>query len=270
MKKQFKLGLIGSNLTARTIIKGAVLSDFLSQKKIIASGVRNEDISALEELGVQLVDDDRYVFENSEFQLLAVSAEELKSVSSNAKAVKQLKIITVADGLKKSEIKSAFGASSTKIARAVANLPCTIGSGSVGIDMSEYNSSFDDIEFISNLFDCIGTVLSVDESKFDAITGISVNGPAYVFMFIDGLIDAGVKQGLKRSEAKLLAVQTLLGSAEMAEREEYTLSELIMKACNNGGSALSGVKSLEKNRFREVIGEAVAESIKSLKERDTQ
>ena len=56
----------------------------------------------------------------------------------------------------------------------------------------------------------------------------------------------------------------------MSEREEYNLSELIMKACNNGGSALGGVKSLEKNRFREVIGEAVAESIKSLKERGTQ
>ena len=87
-------------------------------------------------------------------------------------------------------------------------------------------------------------------------------------MFIDSLIDAAVKQGLKKSEAKLLAVQTLLGSAEMVEREEYSLSELTMKACNNGGTALEGVKVLENNKFREIINEAVDASVKRLKELD--
>ena len=268
MKKQFKLGVIGSNLIAQTIIKGAVLSDFLSERKIIASGISDKYADAFEELGVKTVNDDKFVFENSEFQLIAVSAEQLIKVAKNIGSVNQVKIISVSDRLKKNEIKSILGISSIKVARGVANLPCIIGSGAVGVDMSDFNSSLDDVEFISNIFDCIGTVLSVDESKFDAITGLSVNGPAYVFMFIDSLIDAGVKQGLKRSEAKLLAVQTVLGSAELVEREEYSLSELTMKTCNNGGTALEAVKSLEKNKFREIIDEAVDNSIKRLKELD--
>ena len=266
MKKQFKLGVIGCNLIAQTIIKGAVLSDFLSERKIIVSGASKESAEAIEDLGVVTVDDDKYVFENSEFQLLAVNAEQLTIVAKNIGTVKQAKIISVSDRLKKSEIKNILGVSSVKVARGLANLPCTIGSGTVGLDMSDYNSEFDDIEFISNLFNCIGTILSVDESKFEAITGLSVNGPAYAFMFIDSLIDAGVKQGLKRSEAKMLAVQTVLGSAEMVEREENSLPELTMKACNNGGTALEAVKVLEKNKFREIIEDAVDMSIKRLKE----
>ena len=266
MKKQFKLGVIGCNLIAQTIIKGAVLSDFLSERKIIVSGASKEDADAIEELGVIAINDDKYVFENSEFQLIAVSGEKLENIVNKIGMVKQAKIISVSDKLKKNEIKNILGVSAVKVARGVANLPCTIGSGSVGLDMSDYNSSFDDTEFISNLFNCIGTVLSIDESKFDAITGLSVNGTAYVFMFIDSLIDAGVKQGLKRSEAKMLATQTVLGAAEMVEREENSLPELIMQACNNGGTALEGVKALEKNQFREIIGEAVDTSIKRLKE----
>lgn len=268
MKKQFKLGVIGCNMIAQTIIKGAVLSDFLSERKIIVSGVSNEKAKEIEEFGVVAINDDKYVFENSDFLLIAVNAEQLTKVAKNIGAVKQIKVIGIADRLKKGEVKDILAVSSVKVARAVANLPCTIGSGTVGLDMSDFNSTPDDVEFISNLFNCIGTVLSVDESKLDAITGLSVNGPVFVFMLIDSLIDAGVKQGLKRSEAKLLAVQTVLGSAEMVEREEDSLSELTMKACNNGGTALEVVKILEKHSFREVIDEAVDVGTKRLKELD--
>ena len=268
MKKQFKLGVIGCNLIAQTIVRGAVLSDFLSERKIIVSGASKERADVFDELGVQTVNDDKFVFENSEYQLIAVTAEQLERVAKSIGAVKPVKIISVSEVLKKSEIKNILGVSSVKVARGIANLPCVIGSGAVGLDMSDYNSSFDDIEFISNLFNCIGTVLSVDESKFDAIIGLSVNGPASVFMFIDSLIDAGVKQGLKKSEAKMLAVQTVLGSAEMVGREEYSLPELTMKACNNGGTAIEGIKVLEKHNFREIINEAVDSSIKRLKEQN--
>ena len=268
MKKQFKLGVIGCNLIAQTIIKGAVLSDFLSKRKIIVSSIPQKTAEALDEIGVQTVDDEKYVFENSEYLLIALTADQLKAVTKNLGSAKQVKIISVCEMLKKSEIKDILGISSVKVARGIANLPCVIGSGAVGLDMSDYNSSFDDAEFVSNLFNCIGTVLSMDESKFDALIGLSLNGPAYTFMFIDSLIDAGVRQGLKKSEAKLLAIQTIMGSAEIAGREEYSLPELTMKACNNGGTALEGVKVLEMHKFRDIIDEAVDSGVKRLKELD--
>ena len=266
MKKQFKLGLIGCNLIAQTIVRGAVLSDFLSVRKIIVGGASNKNVDVLDELGVQTIDDIKFVFENSEYQLIAVDAEQLKKFEKEIGIIKQAKIISVADGLKKSEIKNILGVSSLKVARGVANLPSVIGSGAVGLDMSDYDSYFDDLEFISNLFNCIGTVLSIDESKFDAITGLSVNGPAYAFMFIDSLIDAGVQQGLTKDEAKLLAVQTVLGAAEMVQREEEPLSDLIMHVCSKGGTTIEAVKVLETNNFRAIVSSAVAACVKREKE----
>ena len=81
MKKQFKLGVIGCNLIAQTIIKGAVLSDFLSKRKIVVSGASKEVSEAIDDLGVQTMDDDKFVFENSEYQLIAVDAEKLKAIA---------------------------------------------------------------------------------------------------------------------------------------------------------------------------------------------
>ena len=267
MKKQFKLGVIGYNLITQTIIKGAVLSDFLHERKIVVGNCHESSLKVLDELGVLSVNDLKYVAENSEYLIIGVKAQDFENLAKSIGAVRPSKIICVSDGLKKNDIKTLLSASSAKVARALANLPSAIGSGVVAVDMSDFNSSYDDIEFISNLFDCIGTIVSVDESKLSAVCGLSVNGVAYALMFIDSLIDAGVKQGLKKSEAKMIAAQTLLGSAEMVS-EEKSVSELTVLACKNGGTALEGVKILEDNKFMEIIGNAVESGVKKLNELD--
>jgi pyrroline-5-carboxylate reductase len=136
----------------------------------------------------------------------------------------------------------------------------------MGIDMSDFNGDPNDTEFITKLFDCLGQVLSVREEKLDAVTGISGSGPAYVFMFIDSLIDAGVKQGLTKDEAKILAVQTLIGGAEMVGHEQKPLSELIMNVCSKGGTTIEAIKVFEENNFRGIISDAVAACVKRSKE----
>lgn len=169
-------------------------------------------------------------------------------------------------GVKKNTIKNALGVGVIKVARCMPNLPCTIGSGAIGIDMTDFNSSTDDTDFISNIFNSLGKILSVDESKMDAVTGISGSGPAYAFLFIDALIDAGVKQGLTKKEAKLLAAQTVLGAAEMVQREEQTLSELIMQVCSKGGTTIEAVKVFEEKNFSNIVSEAVEACVKRSQE----
>lgn len=146
------------------------------------------------------------------------------------------------------------------------NLPCSVGYGMVGVDMSDFNKNTDDIEFIYNLFNCLGDVLSISEDKLDAVTGISGSGPAYTFVFIDALIDAGVKQGLTCDEAKTLAVQTVLGSAAMVVQSEKSLAELITGVCSKGGTTIEAIKVFEQNKFREIISDAVAACVKRSKE----
>lgn len=266
MKKQFKLGVIGCGFMAQSILRGVVLSDFLNPKKIIVSDASNEKLDQVECLGVRTTTDNGYVAENSEYLLLAVKPQNFENVIKDISDCNPNKIISVMAGVRKNKIKNAFGINAVKVARCMPNLPCSIGSGCIGVDMNDYNKSPDDIEFISNIFNCLGTVLSVDESKLDAVTGISGSGPAYVFLFIDSLIDAGVKQGLTKNEAKILAVQTVLGVAEMAERDEQSLSELIVQICSKGGTTIEAIKVFEQNNFSGIISNAVDACVNRSKE----
>ena len=266
MKKKFKLGVIGCGFMARSILRGVVLSDFLSEKKIIVSDVSEENLNEVDYLGIATTTDNRFVAENSEFLLFAVKPQNFAEVVESLGSFKPEKVISIMAGVKKNTIKNSFGLAAVKVARCMPNLPCSIGSGMVGIDMSDFNSSTDDTDFITNVFGSFSSVLSVHESKMDAVTGISGSGPAYVFMFIDSLVDAGVKQGLTKSEAKILAVQTVLGAAEMVQREEQSISELIMRVCSKGGTTIEAVKALQENDFSGAIEKAVDACVKRAKE----
>lgn len=266
MKKQFKLGVIGCGFMATSILRGVVLSDFLREKKIIVSDVSEENLDKIDYLGVRTTTDNKFVAENSEYLLFAVKPQNFDEVVKSLDGFVPEKVISVMAGVKKSAIKNALGVGLIKVARCMPNLPCSIGSGTVGIDMIDFNKSTDDTDFISNIFNSLGTIISIDESKMDAVTGISGSGPAYVFMFIDSLIDAGVKQGLTKNEAKILAVKTILGSAEMVDREEQSIDELIMRVCSKGGTTLEAVKVFENKNFRGIVNEAVDACVKRAKE----
>lgn len=265
MKKQFKLGVIGCGFIASSILRGVVLSDFLREKKIIVSDISEDKLDDIGYLGVQTATDNKFVAENSEYLIIAVRPQNFDEVVKSLKGYCPEKVISVMNGVTKNTIKNALGSGVIKVARCLPNLPSSIGSGAIGIDMTDFNKNTDDTDFISNIFDRLGTVVSVDESKLDAVSGLSVSGPAYTFMFIDSLIEAGVKQGLTKNEAKILAIQTILGSAEMAQREEQTVDELLVQVCNKGGAGIDAVKIFEEKGFRSTISEAVDACVKRVK-----
>lgn len=266
MKKQFKLGVIGCGFMATAVLKGVVLSDFLKEKKIIVSDKSEDKLAQVRFLGVRTTEDNKFVAENSEFLLIAVKPQDFEGVVKSLEGFCPEKVISIMAGVKKSYIKTAFGQKHVKTARCMPNLPCSIGSGAMGLDMTDFNGNTDDTDFISNIFSNLGTVVSVEEDKMDGVTGISGSGPAYVFMFIDSLISAGMKYGLTKNEAKILAVQTVMGSAEMVQREEESVEELIMRVCSKGGTTIEAVKTLEENGFRKIISEAVDACVNRAKE----
>lgn len=266
MKKKFKLGVIGCGFMGSAIIKGVVLSDYLNAKKIIVSDLIEANLDKISELGVYTCNSNKFVAENSEYLLIAVEPKNFRAVANSLGGYKPDKVISVMVGIEKQSIKEYLGLQTIKVARCMPNLPCAIGSGAVGIDMSDFDGYNDDSEFIFNVFNNIGMVLSINESKMNAITGISGSGPAYAFMFIDSLIYAGVQQGLTKDEAKMLAVQTVIGAAEMVQRDEEPLSELIMRVCSKGGATIEAVKVFEDNHFRGIVSKAVGACVKRAKE----
>lgn len=271
MKKQYKLGVIGCGFMASAILKGIVDNDFLRAKKIIVSDVDEEKLNAIgSELGVTVTNENRYVAENSEYLLLAVKPQTFPEVADRLKGICPEKVISIMAGVKKSVIKNSFGVGLIKVARCMPNLPCSAGFGMMGVDMSDFNRNTDDTDFVYNLFSCMGRVLSIGEDKLDAVTGISGSGPAYTFIFLDSLIDAGVQQGLTKDEAKLLALQTVWGSCAMLVENEKPLSELIMSVCSKGGTTIEAVKVLEQKDFRGIVDEAVSACVQRSKELSRQ
>ncbi len=267
MKKQFKLGIIGCGFMSNAIIKCICESEFIKIRKIIVSDTNHNKLNKVaDEYGINVTDDNRYLAENCEYLLFAVKPQNFAEVAKEIEGINPDKVISIMAGVKKSTIKNALGFGLIKVARCMPNLPCSVGCGMMGVDMSDFDKNTDDIEFIYNLFSCLGSVLSISEDKLDAVTGISGSGPAYAFIFIDSLIDAGVKHGLTKDEAKLLAMQTVLGSCQLLLETDKPLSELIMSVCSKGGTTIEAVKVFEENNFRGIISDAVSACIKRSEE----
>ena len=107
------------------------------------------------------------------------------------------------------------------------------------------------------MFEAMGQVVVVDESHLDAVTGLSGGGPAYVCLFIEALADGGVKMGLSRSHAQLLAAQTVLGAAKMVLKTKEHPGVLKDQVASPGGTTIAGLHRLEKGRLRGTVIGAV-------------
>ena len=267
MKKQYKLGVIGGGFMARAILQGAVRSEFIKAKKVIVADPSQSALAQLEELGVECTRDNRVVAANCEYLLIAVKPQTFAAVAEDLHEVSVDKIITIMAGVRKEKIRAALPWALPKIARAMPNLPCSVGAGMTALDLSDFDGEIDDCAFIHSIFDNVGNVLEVPEEKLNAVTGISGSGPAYVYMFIDGLIRAGIRQGLTEDEAKTLAVNTVAGGAEMvAHSEDKSLEELISAVCSKGGTTIQAVDSFKNDNLYEVIDRAVAACVKRAEE----
>ncbi len=267
MKKQYKLGVIGGGFMATAILKGVVYSELLRSKKIIVADPSAAAREKLADLGVYTTANNRDVAGNCEYLLFAVKPQNFDAVAESIRGLPVEKAVSIMAGVKKQKIKDALFGNTIKVARAMPNLPCSVGAGMTAVDIEDFSEDADDCSFILDLFGRIGSVLTLPEEKLNAVTGISGSGPAYVYLFIDGLIKAGVAQGLSEEEAKVLAVQTVAGGAEMVARsEDKTLGELIGAVCSKGGTTVMAVDSFRADDMEGMIGRAVAACVKRAEE----
>ena len=183
--------------------------------------------------------------------MFAVKPQNLNDVLSVIKGCDCEKFISIMAGVKKQKIKSVF--LNAKVARCMPNTPCSIGCGAVGLDISEFSG--DDAGFIVNLLQSIASVSLVGEDKLNAVTGISGSAPAYFYLFLKGIIDAGVKNGLSYDEAKKLATSTMIGAGKMVENNpDKDIEQLIDAVCSKGGTTIEAVKVYKEKWFVRNIG----------------
>jgi pyrroline-5-carboxylate reductase len=143
-----------------------------------------------------------------------------------------------------------------RIVRAMPNTPSTIRAGVTAL---AFGSNVSDAQraIAQSLFEAVGKVVVVDETLMDAVTGLSGSGPAYIYVLIEALADGGVRMGLTRPVAELLAAQTVLGSARMLLESGESPGRLKDRITSPAGTTIAGIEQLEERQFRATLMSAV-------------
>ncbi|HPD01708.1 MAG TPA: pyrroline-5-carboxylate reductase, partial [Acetivibrio sp.] len=144
-----------------------------------------------------------------------------------------------------------------RIVRTMPNTPALVGEGMTL--MCWENVSDDEGKTVREIFECFGKVEYLDEKLMSEVTALTSSSPAYVFMFIEAMADAAVLSGIPRNLAYKLAAQAVLGSAKMVLETGKHPGELKDMVCSPAGTTIEAVSSLEKNRFRYAVIEAMNE-----------
>ncbi len=251
------IGFIGAGNMAEAMLRGLLRGNDFAPAQISASGPRQERVQELrDKYGINATTDN-HVPASAEIVVLSVKPQIMSRVLDEVgKTISpDAMVISIAAGVPVSAIQSRL-ASGMRVIRAMPNTPALVDAAATAIAGGEHASE-SDLADAKRIFDAIGLTVILDESQLDAVTGLSGSGPAYVFLILEALSDAGVKVGLSRRTAQLLAAQTLLGSAKMLLETNEHPGRLKDMVTSPGGTAITGLHTLEHGGVRTTLMNAV-------------
>ena len=261
---KYKAGFVGAGNM------GGALADAVCKKcdgdnVIISCKNIDKAKSIAEKLGCDYATADEVVI-NSEFVFLGVKPQVIEDVAKQLRKYfdenKDCIIVSMLAGVTTEKLKNLFG--EKKIIRIMPNTPSAVGEGMILVCGNSYVTE-DDMSNFMDMMSLCGKLDRIDEALIDAGTAVSGCGPAFVYMFIDAMADAGIKCGLSREQAVKYAAQTLIGSAKMVVETGIHPDDLKNAVCSPGGSTIEGVKSLENDDLKDTVIRAVEASYNKTK-----
>ena len=261
MIKQKKIIFVGGGNMAKAIIYGLINNGYI-QSNIFVIDPSADQLNTISSDYSVNVSTSMCQLNGAEIIILATKPHHIKSICESIKDnLNQQLIISIAAGISIKNISKWLG-NYKHIVRTMPNLVAQIQRSMTALCGAEELSQ-DHKNDAQSIFNTIGKILWLnDESKIDAVTSISGSGPAYVFYFLDSLIEAGEKVGLSRHEAEYLAHETLIGSAIMSESYLNDLGTLINNVSSKGGTTEQAISVLKNKDLKEIIGLAVASAFK--------
>ena len=207
------------------------------------------------------------IFAEADVIFLAVKPAQISSLLTEFQYIlekrQSLLLISMAAGVRLEKLASLVP-SQHRFIRMMPNTPVSIGQGVISYALSA-NCQVDDKEVFCQLLQHAGLLFEISEGLIDAATGLAGCGPAFVYLFIEALADAGVQTGLQRETALQMAAQTVLGAGQLVLESKQHPGVLKDQVCSPGGSTIAGVASLEAHAFRGIVMEAVNKSYKRTK-----
>ena len=253
------IGFIGAGNMGGSIIRGLMQSGKAGNADIIVSDVdkdclcnisKNYDIKAAES-NIELV-------KKADIVVIGVKPYHVDALLDEISAASRAGqiFISIVAGAPVTKFSSRLNRASGYI-RVMPNTPASVLSGAAAIYAGP-NISSEDLACVIAIFECTGkAVIIQNEALMDAVTGLSGSGPAYVFLAIEALTDAGVQLGIARKDASILAAQTVYGAAKMLLETGKSPGELKDMVTTPGGTTAAGLRMLEKGSFRSTIMDAV-------------
>jgi pyrroline-5-carboxylate reductase len=260
--KTKRLGFLGAGNMSGGLVKGLIQAG-VTPERVSVSDVSEDRRQELHEwYGVAATADNGALVRGCDVVVLAVKPQILGNVLGEIAGdvrADQL-VVSIAAGIPIAAIEGRLPAK-TRVVRAMPNAPAMVQAGATAIAGGSHARE-DDMRIARELFDAVGKVVVLDEHQLDAVTGLSGSGPAYVMLVIEALADGGVKMGLPRAAAHLLAVQTVLGSAALVLQSGEHPARLKDKVTSPGGTTIAGLHALERGGLRGVLMDAVEAATK--------
>jgi pyrroline-5-carboxylate reductase len=261
------IAFLGAGNMAEALIKGLLRAGTARPDAVIATGRRSERLEELQRTyGIRITSDNLAAAQEAEVVVLSVKPQAMdKLLVQVAPALDHSKlVISVAAGVPIAAMERRLGAKA-RIIRTMPNTPSLVGAGACALARGEHASD-EDLNVATRIFQAVGITTVVEENLLDAVTGLSGSGPAYIFLVIEALSDAGVKVGLPRYTAQKLAAQTVLGSAKLLIETGIHPGQLKDQVTSPGGTAIAGLHTLEAGGLRTTLINAVEAATRRAKE----
>ncbi|GAB6165361.1 pyrroline-5-carboxylate reductase [Thermostilla marina] len=254
-----RIGFIGAGRMAQALAGGMIRSAIVQPRDVTASDPSEAARKAFQEAtGADSVDDNETVVNRSDVIFLAVKPQQLAAALEPIRdCFEEAKlVVSIAAGVGLTKLMEWTGGR-CRLIRVMPNTPCLVGEGASAYCLGPHATEQDG-ELVEGLLGAVGCVVRVDEKQMDAVTGLSGSGPAFVYVAIEALADAGVRVGLPRSVALTLAAQTVKGAAEMVLRSGEHPGALKDAVASPGGTTIAGLHALELCGLRAAFYEAVS------------
>ena len=261
-----KIGFIGLGNMGASLAK-AVLQAKTGAQILLANRSQAKVDAFIANFGGQASSNEE-IFAEADVIFLGVKPAQFSELLSQYHTILEkracLLLISMAAGLTLEKLASLIP-NQHRIIRMMPNTPASIGQGVISYTLSA-NCQADDKEVFCQLLQHAGLLFEISEGLIDAATGLAGCGPAFVYLFIEALADAGVQTGLPRETALKMAAQTVVGAGQLVLESQEHPGVLKDQVCSPGGSTIAGVASLEAHAFRGTVMDAVHQAYKRTQE----
>ncbi len=266
MSKQ-KVAFLGLGKMGGILLQALLKKNLLSTKNTVATVRHPERAQKLsQELGISVTTDNRQAAQQSDLVLLCVKPQTVREVTEEIAAEMTSKklLISIAASVPTHYIEEILD-SEVPVVRAMPNTPCVIGCGMTGLCKGKFADE-SHLDIAQTLFDSVGRTVTVEEKRMDAVTGLSASGPAFIYIILESLAEGGVKVGLPRDVATLLAAQTAQGAARMILETGQHPALLKDAVTTPAGCTVDGIMELEEGKLRVTLIKAVVKATERAQE----